>query len=236
MWLPDRDYFALGTDYDDQGNLRIIRTTTANPAALLDTGFFDTLPAAARTSFVEAIARTMFGPDFLTDAGIRSRALSAGDLVDHWDYHGSFVSWPKETYDIAKGLRRQGLPKLAQQLENRLLNIVLRVQEYPEFVYVDGWGRVLSGAPTTRRHGGVITILGNNKPERLQAWTVSAIMAIVSRRLAKVGRKKQPATHSAFEVALLATIPHRNRYINPLKLRSHYPDYAYRLARTPDAK
>jgi glycogen debranching enzyme len=170
LWQPERNYFALGTDYDADQELRVITTKTANPAALLDSGFFNQLPKATKQQYVRAITKAILSPDFLTDAGIRSRALSAASLVDHWDYHGSFVSWPKETYDIAKGFRRQGMPQLARQLENRLLNIVLKAQEYPEFVYVDEWGRVLSGGPTSKQHGEVIMVSGNNKPERMQAW------------------------------------------------------------------
>ncbi|MDB5171058.1 MAG: glycogen debranching enzyme, partial [Candidatus Saccharibacteria bacterium] len=153
LWQNDRNAFALGLDYDPDGQIRIIRTATANPAALLDTGFFDDLPPKMRQKYVTAIAQDITSGNFLTDAGIRSRSLSEAHLVDHWDYHGSYVSWPKETYDIAKGMRRQGFPKLARQLENRLLNVWLRNRSYPEFVYVDELGRVLAGPPSTHSHG-----------------------------------------------------------------------------------
>jgi glycogen debranching enzyme len=235
LWQPERNYFALGTDYDTAKELRVITTKTANPAALLDTNFFEDLPRVTKQQYVGAIIKTILSPDFLTDAGIRSRALSAASLVNHWDYHGSFVSWPKETYDIAKGFRRQGMPQLARQLENRLLNIVLRAQEYPEFVYVDEWGRVLSGSPTRKQRGDALLVIGNNKPERMQAWTISAIMAIISRRMAEKGRKKPVSSHPDFEAKLLASIPHRDRYFNPFRLRSRYPNYKYRLSDEPRA-
>lgn len=233
LWQEDRHYFALGLDYDEAGSLRLIRTKTANPAALLDSGFFEELPGAEQERYVTALASTILSPDFLTDAGIRSRALSAAHLVDSSDYHGSHVSWPKETYDIAKGLRRQGMPLLARQLENRLLNLVLRTREYPEFVYVDEWGRVLAGRPSTRQHSNLITVAGHNTPERLQAWTVSAIMAIMGQRLGEKGRKKlkpdQQLWQAELEATLMARIPHVNRYFNPLKLAARYPAHRYRL-------
>jgi glycogen debranching enzyme len=235
LWQPERSYFALGTDYTPDKKLRIINTKTANPAALLDTNFFEGLPKKAKDGYVSAIATTILSPDFLTDAGIRSRALSEAGLVDHRDYHGSFVSWPKETYDIAKGLRRQGMPKLARQLENRLLNIVLKAQEYPEFIYVDEWGRVLSGSPTKKQHGEIIVVTGTNKPERMQAWTISAFMAILARRISEKGRRKAPTTHPELEAKLLATIPRVDRYFNPLSLRMRYPNYKYRLSGKPRA-
>lgn len=238
FWQDDRAYFALGSDYDKNGRIRMIRTQTANPAAMLDTGFFDQLPEQDREVYITAIVRKMFSKEFLTVAGIRSRSLSAAHLVNFWDYHGSFVSWPKETYDIAKGLRRQGLPKLARQLENRLLNIILRTHEYPEFVYVDEWGRLLSIRPTKREHGELVLVEGTNTPERTQAWTVSAIMAIIAERYGKkmTGRTaiSQEPWQKNLEQQVLNAIPHVDRYINPLKLLMKYPTHRYRFAPKKD--
>ncbi|HYF96957.1 MAG TPA: hypothetical protein VD947_02850 [Patescibacteria group bacterium] len=233
LWQENRKYFALGLDYDPSGTFRIINTSTANPASLLDTGFFDDLTDTMRENYVTAIVTKIMSKDFLTNAGIRSRALSFAHLINFWDYHGSYVSWPKETYDIAKGLRRQGFPKLARQLENRLLNIVLRTYEYPEFVYVDEWGRVLNGAPTSQTHGEIILIGGKNKPERVQAWTVSAILAIISRRFEKkikrTPKKKSEPWQDTLQANILIQIPDIHRYINPLKLLMNYPTHKYKL-------
>lgn len=233
LWQDDRRYFALGIDYDDEQARRIITTPTANPAALLDTGFFDELEPIDRQHYLAAIIGKIMSYEFLTDAGTRSRSLLAAHVVHFWDYHGSFVSWPKETYDIAKGLERQGFPQLARQLENRLLNVVLKHRQYPEFVYVDGWGRVMSSTPSTRTHGNTTIVHGTNNPERIQAWTVSAIMAIISRRMNnKLTRPKDPQAPSwqpEFEQYLLSRIPRINRHLNPFKLQAQYPTNRYRL-------
>ena len=237
LWQESDQYFAVGCDYGSTGKLRVINTSTANPAALLDTGFFDNLKGTEREKYITGIVSTIMGNDFLTGAGIRSRALSTAHLVDFWDYHGSFVSWPKETYDIAKGLRRQGFPTLSRQLENRLLNIVLKAHEYPEFVYVDEWGRVLAGAPSKRPRSGQITVSGRDKPERIQAWTVSAIMAILTGRLRHKRRQAAAPEQTAWQIdleeAILDRIPHVDRYVNPLKLLWHYPTYKYALRDKP---
>ncbi len=234
LWQDDQHYFALGTDYDATDELRIISTETANPAALLDSAFFDDLPQKDRQKYVTAIANKIMSKDFLTAAGVRSRSLAAAQLINFWDYHGSYVSWPKETYDIAKGLRRQGLPKLADQLENRLLNIVLKTHEYPEFVYVDEWGRVLTARPARRMHGQLIVAHGTNTPERLQAWTVSAVMAIIAIRLNKKllesTKTNQKPWQKALEETIMARIPHMDRYINPFKLFIRYPTHRYKLS------
>jgi glycogen debranching enzyme len=235
LWQKDKHYFALGIDYDADDNIRIIQTATANPGALLDSGFFDWLDHDDREKYIQGIVKKVMGKNFLTSAGIRSRSLAAAHLIKIWDYHGSYVSWPKETYDIAKGMHRQGFPKLGRQLENRLLNIVLKTGEYPEFVYVDEWGRVLTQKrPKKQTHGELILVRGTNTPERIQAWTVSAVMAILSERLDKKFSKKNSKSQSPWqkelEATILSHIPNINRYINPLKLLIRYPTHKYKLS------
>ena len=236
LWLPKAQFFALGADYDSKGKLRVIKTMSANPAALLDSRFFDGLPVAKQQLYITALVRTIMGPEFLTDGGIRSRALGEAKLVSFWDYHGSYTTWPKETYDIAKGLRRQGFPKLARQLENRLINVIFKSQQYPEFVYVDPYGRVLTSSPGTRRHGEVALVESTNRPESVQAWTVSAMLAITSRRIkTKLGlQKEQKATHwqQDLEKLILSQIPWVDRLLNPFALAAKYPSYSYTLTKT----
>lgn len=231
LWLQERQYFALGTDYSDAGKLRTIKTITANPAALLDTALLT--GQKKEQMFISGIVNRIFSADFLTDAGIRSRALSAAHVVKFWDYHGSFVSWPKETYDIAKGLRRRGFPLLARELENRLLNVVRRSKAYLEFVYVDEHGRVLTGRPVTQEHGPVTLVDSTNEPELVQAWTVSAVLEIVSRRMSQKLVHKLPVTQEPWqrklEEQLLSTIPRVDFYKRAVKLAARYPAYPYKV-------
>jgi glycogen debranching enzyme len=231
LWDPERKYFALGTDYSNSGQLRIIKTITANPAEMLDSLLFENLASEDRKKYVSSIVREIMGTDFLTDAGIRSRALSEAKLVEFWDYHGSYVTWPKETYDVAKGLRRQGLPALARELENRLLNVVRATKTYPEFVYVDPRGRVL-GVPTpSKTHGEMVFVDSSNKPERVQAWTVSAILAIYShRKFHSTQRVDQEPWQAALETEVLQHIPHVKRLKSSKELSARYPFYPYELA------
>lgn len=234
-WQPEKNYFALGHDYTDDDKLRIISTLTANPASLLETTFFDGFLESDRQRYVGGIVNMIMSEDFLTDAGIRSRALKEAKLVPFWDYHGTYTTWPKETYDIAKGLRRQGFPGLARQLENRLLNVVIRHKTYPEFLYVDGKGRVLASSPSSHEHANLTLVDGNNEPERLQAWTISAIMAIMAYRLsAKLRRPSSWRPHDwqiNLEKKILQSVPDVQRTLNPRVLTAKYPDYPYRLVR-----
>jgi glycogen debranching enzyme len=231
LWQPERNYFALGLDFTPQGKLRVIETVTSNPAGLLDTTFFDNLPTTKRQKFIEAIVRRIMGEEFLTNVGIRSRALTAASLVPFWDYHGSYVSWPKETYDIAKGLRRHGFTRLSKQLENRLLNIVLKTRDYPEFVYVDAAGRILAGPPSNPGRKKTVTVVGTNKPERIQAWTVSAVMAILASRGLGGSKSQLDRSTWAYEIesTILANTPRVDLYINPLRLWLEYPVHRYHL-------
>jgi glycogen debranching enzyme len=229
LWRPRHKYFALGIDHTDDGTIRPIETITANPAALLDSCIFDDLPANQQQMYIGGIVQNIMGSDFLTDAGIRSRSLSESKLVKFWDYHGSFTSWPKETYDVAKGLRRQSFPKLARELENRLINVVKASRGYPEFVYVDFRGRVLAGPPRAAVHGRLSVIDSTNKPEKVQAWTVSAVLAIAtvpSPRLIP-GAEWQ----LQMEEEILSHIPHVPALKSAKALAARYPDYPYQLQR-----
>jgi glycogen debranching enzyme len=230
LWDPNRKYFNLGTDYDDENNLRIITTVTANPAELLDSTFFDNLPDEDKQTYISGIVREIMGTDFLTDAGIRSRALSEAKLVEFWDYHGSYVTWPKETYDVAKGMRRQGFPALARELENRLLNVIKATRSYPEFLYVDPRGRVL-GIPTpSRTHGELVFVDSHNRPEKIQAWTVSAIMAIeTQRRRFSSPKVHQEPWQKELEKEVLQHIPLVPRLRRSRELSARYPSYPYEI-------
>lgn len=230
LWMEDKDYFALGTDFDDSGKLRVIRTITANPAAMLDSRIFDKLPDASKEKYISGIIREINGTSFLTDAGFRSRSLSEAELIENWDYHGSFVTWPKETYDIAKGQRRQGFEALAREPENRLVNVVRASRSYSEFFYVDARGRVL-GVPTrSKSHGDIIAVLSTNKPERIQAWTVSAIVAILKSSRARQERQvKLEPWRSQLEKEVLSFIPHVPLLKTRRELSARYPFYPYHL-------
>ncbi len=231
LWLAEPVYFALGTDYNQAGELRLITTMTANPAEMLDSHIFDNLPPADKQKHLGGLIPNIMGSDFLTDGGIRSRALSESRLVDYWDYHGSFTSWPKETYDIAKGLRRQGFAKLAEELENRLLNVVQAVRAYPEFVYIDARGRVLGMAPRQRNHGEIVHVESSNHPEKTQAWTVSAVIAINAsrRKLLKPKLQPQAAWQAELEKDVLTYIPHVRRLRSAKEIAARYPAYPYKI-------
>lgn len=231
LWLKDEQYFALGLDYSPKGLIRPIKTITANPAELLNTCLFDNLPRIKSKKYICQIVRQIMNTDFLTDGGVRSRSLKESKLIKFWDYHGSFTSWPKETYDIAKGLRRQGFLRLAEQLENRILNVVHKSHSYPEFIYVNESGKVMIGDPTTKTHGELSLIKSTNKPETIQAWTVASIVDIdyTRKHHANMPIKHQKQWQKRLENQILSDIPDIQPIQNPEQLDALYPDYQYKL-------
>lgn len=230
LWLHKHNYFALGTDFDYKNRRRIIKTKTANPAALLDSKIFELLPDETKETYVSAIVREIMGTEFLTDAGIRSRALSEARLIPFWDYHGSYTSWPKETYTIARGLRKQRMFKLAEQLENRLLNVMKVLGSYPEFIYVDARGRILGTMLAARQHGEITLVDSRIKPEKIQAWTVSAYLAISAVKLEYPwGKRSQEQWQKNLEKEVLGAIPIVPRFKSGRELRARYPSYPYEL-------
>lgn len=232
LWMPLEKYFALGTDIDETGKLRVITTRTANPAALLDTHMFD---GPGNKKYVRAIISTIFSPDFLTNAGIRSRALSESGLIPFWDYHGSYVTWPKETGDIAKGARRQGFARLADQLENRLLNVISQAESYPEFIFVDRNGKVIIGEAVALDDSEMLLIDSTNHPENIQAWTVAAVIRILSQNGNAKNHFKGTNWHKHVESQILISIP----FIPPLTEKAqrdlHYPFIPHKIVRDKSA-
>ncbi len=240
LWMPEHEYFALGMDIGPDTKPRAIKTLTANPATLLDSNFFKGLESNSRQKYISGIVTMIFSKEFLTDAGIRSRSLSQASLVPFWDYHGSYTTWPKETYDVSKGLRRYGFNKLATQLDNRLLNVVRRCEYYPEFIHVDALGKVLlklhidQNDPKNALPDLIVN--STNHPETLQAWTISAVVAIEMRLpLPRLRRRSPVDWQTKLESLILKQIPKIPALKKASQLKALYPRYPYRIQLNPQS-
>jgi glycogen debranching enzyme len=179
FWMPEQQYFAMALDRDpNTGDARQVRLLTSNAAAVLDSCIMDGLAPSERDTYVLPIVERIFGDEFLTGVGIRCTSLVHMHLQNYPAYQSSYTVWHKETYDVAKGLRRQGFPHLAAELERRLL-YVINVAGPREFIYVlpDGrFGPIPRGSGTE-----TIKIRSTNIPENEQAWTIAAGLAAKSR-------------------------------------------------------
>jgi hypothetical protein len=130
---------------------------------------------------VDGLVRRICGPGFLTEVGIRCRSLEEAGVVDFQDYHGEWTVWMKETFDVARGLERQGLSKLARQIAVRLLNAVNTAGAHIEFLYVSPDGRVMYDFRMRHpRTAEPEIIVGTNRPEAPITWTVTAALALKS--------------------------------------------------------
>lgn len=180
FWDVQRQYFISAIDRDEKGHPRKLQPLNSSPGELLDSGLLldvrETDPAAYRR-MVTGVATRLFSEDFLTEVGIRSRSLAEVDLTDFPDYHGSWAVWGKETYDIAKGLRRHRFPRLARELETRLVNGTNIAGGTYEFFYVSPEGEPVYD-PHTPSADGAPVVPVTNIPEGRQAWTISALLGI----------------------------------------------------------
>lgn len=178
-WMEDAQYFAQALDFNDQDKRRQIDTLTSNPGLLLNSGILRDLSEQRRDKYVNAIVAMLTSPDFMTEAGIRSRALRHESIPGFVDYHGSYTVWHKETNEIAKGLRNMGKFDLATQLESKITDAVTKAGEFSEFLYVDSDGKVWYDEKQAldyfnkRSPGGNLPI-----PEPGQAWTISSVYRI----------------------------------------------------------
>jgi glycogen debranching enzyme len=208
FWMPEEQFFAMALDRDEKGSPRQVRTITSVPAELLETRIFDTLSQEDRERYVSAIVRYMYSADFLTEVGIRSRALRYHSLIPLWDYQGSKVSWAVTSNVFALGLRRQGFVELAEDMERRILNGAAMSGEMPEYFYVDIDGHVPYRFQEGEGKG--VSIVGTNRPEATQAWTVSALLGIRLRQdkpLSTFAPLEPTYWQQRIECEIFATVP-----------------------------
>jgi hypothetical protein len=159
----------------------------SNAGWMLATSFFDDLPETQRAALVGGIVRMLFSAELLTPAGIRGRGLADHNPCFR-NYHENV--WPVDTAAIARGLRRQGLDELAEQLEARLLNVANMLGGVFEFVTVDAQGRVLdprlTAAGAARLFGGPVPGLPTEMvPDEPMGWTATALLAVKRDRAAR---------------------------------------------------
>lgn len=183
MWMPYDKFFAVGLDRDDSGSMRQIATHTSNAGRLLESDMWSTLEPRLAQSFIAPVATRLTGSDFLTDAGVRSRSLEYRHLLPFTDYHGSQVTWPCDTFAIARGLAKQGYKAEATDLEDRMLSAVAKAGEFYEFFMVNEAGHVKHHYRAEDENEPALAHFNSpSVPEPAQAWTISAVINCIGRR------------------------------------------------------
>ena len=184
FWTEDKGgYFVLGTDRDENGNLRQMKIRTSNMGHVLNSRLLQgDDPEISRKR--EAVVNHILSPEMLNVSGIRTLASDEVRFRAGAYQNGSVWLW--DTHHIAKGLRRLGYKTEANDLDQRILNVVNHTHMFPEYVRGDD-----AQTPRINSHTIVVWDSINNRenvveqpPQEVQAWTVAAILA-TKRRLSR---------------------------------------------------
>ena len=181
FWCEEKGgYFVLGTDRDENNNVRQLKIRTSNMGHTLNSRLLE----GDRPDVVtkrQAVLRHMLSKELLNHSGIRTLA-SDEYRFRPGSYHCGSV-WLWDTHHIAKGMRRLGYHEEADEIDRRLLNVIDETRVFPEYVRGDD-------APVSHINHHTIVLWDEinqreNKleqpPQEVQAWTVAAILAIKKR-------------------------------------------------------
>ena len=184
FWTDEKGgYFVLGTDRDDDNNLRQLKIRTSNMGHVLNSRLLDGNDPAIVCKR-NAVIEQLFTPQMLNHSGIRTLASDEYRFRPGAYHNGSVWLW--DTYFIAKGLRRHGHVNDAASLTGRLLRVIDETHLFPEYVRGDSahfatvnTQSILLWDEINHRENQV-----EQPPQEVQAWTVAAILAI-RRRLSR---------------------------------------------------
>lgn len=210
FWIEKDQFFAFAMDKSKRGHMKILTTIQSNSSWMLNSDFFDNLEDDVKQKYLSSIIKRMFSEEFLTDAGIRCRSRKYIYHQVYQDYHGSWVTWPVESYMFAKGLRRQGFDKLAEQIEARITNAINICGVNYEFFVVDLHGKVLLN-PKRKISLGAKAVELEILPECTIAWTVTASLKINKQRQLKKYTKKNQVNKKSWQWKL------ENEILNQIK-------------------
>lgn len=181
FWTEDKGgYFVLGTDRDDDGNLRQMKVRTSNMGHALNSRLLlGDDPEIVRRR--EAVMIHMMSPEMQNASGIRTLASDEVRFRPGAYQNGSVWLW--DTHHIAKGMRRHGYYKEAHDLDLKILNVPKATHMLPEYVRGDD-----AETPSTNQY--IITVYDSinereniveQPPQEVQAWTAAAILATTNR-------------------------------------------------------
>jgi len=205
FWTDDKNgYFIIGTDRNPNGVLRQLKVRASNMGHLLHSRLLiGDDPETTRRR--ESIISNLFSPEMLTGSGIRTLASDEIRYRPGAYHNGSIWLW--DNYLFVEGLRNHGYNKLANNLSERLFNIVKVTKKFPEFVRGDSHSKPILNDRIVDLWDAI-----NNKtnrieqpPQEVQAWSVAAILAMKHYRSTTHNAKLlQPKDE--FEASILAII------------------------------
>lgn len=203
FWMERDNYFASAIDRKGQIDMHNI-----SPGWALNVSLWHHLPEDERAAKISAIVRKLFSDDFLTPVGLRTRSLTQSQVLPGVvEYHGSNTVWPMFTFMVIEGLRRHRLYRLADELQNRLINGLNASGEFDEFFIVDPNGTLLRLATGTQPTQPRMATL-QMRPEKHIAFSVVPALTMAYR----VALNEQPQVQKGgwqaeLECSVLQTIP-----------------------------
>lgn len=216
FWDAEQGFFASALAVRD-GCMQPSMTRNIAAGWTLNNNFWFELPAIEREQRVASIVRELFSHDFLTQVGLRTRSRNHTEpLGITIDYHSSQTVWPMFNFMVAEGLRRHHLPRLAEQIEHRIINGCNAVGDFAEFFVVDHADTLYRESDNPKDFKLWVQFI----PEKQLAYTVVPMMALAHRSRGPRQNSSQEPWQHALEEEILSTIPHVDR---------HSPDDARRL-------
>lgn len=186
---------------DEQG---IIDVPNVSVGWVLNNFIWRLMSDGEREKYIAPIVRRLLSDEFLTNVGLRTRALSTIDPIsDVIDYHGRETVWPMFTFMVIEGLRRHRMYRLAEQLEIRLINGFNSTAVFPEFHIVDATGVLL--VPTQGKHKPVKDV--QMKPEHMIGFSVVPALTLAHRIVRPPVHKHSQPWQLALEDELLSSMP-----------------------------
>ena len=191
FWTDEKDgYFVLGTDRDEDDELRQMKVRTSNMGHALNSRILKGHDERV-VNMRERIVAQMSSPALLTPQGIRTLASDEVRFREGAYHCGSIWLW--DTHHIAKGLRRLNYIDEADNLDARLLHIVEMTGMFPEYVRGNSTSEVKLNTDTVTVYDEVNK--RENKveqpPQEVQGWTVAAILA-TKHRVGRTGKLQRP--------------------------------------------
>lgn len=186
FWTNDKGgYFVLGTDRDDDGNLRQLKVRTSNMGHALNSRLLEGNDPR-KVQIKQSLMHHLLSPDMCNVSGIRTLARDEYRFRAGSYHNGSVWLW--DTHHIAKGMRRQGFEDEADELDRRMLGVVAATHAFPEYVRGDDAAQPHINEYTVNVWDSVNQRLNKleQPPQEVQAWTVAAILAI-KKRMARRG-------------------------------------------------
>ena len=207
-WIDERGgYFALGSDRDDHGKLRLLKVRTSNMGHLLHSRLL--MGGGADITYKrEALITQLFSQDMLCLNGIRTLASDEVRFRPGAYHNGSCWGW--DNFIIAQGLDVHGYLALGDYIEQIIVDDVDFAQRFVEFMR--------GGNDPAYRINTRIVDVWDSKAERLnrleqppqdmQAWTTAAVLAIkLERQMRKTSRLSYDPSKRDIERRILTALP-----------------------------